>query len=610
MKDFLFPKFLIISVSLYSLMGVTYAQETNLFCGVTNVGPLIQVVTNMGHMGSSALTNCTGVIHSEYPPGSRNTYGPFSVWIGGIRDGKTLVSTGGPWPNHFNNRHELFPTAAPWDIVWVVNNRDEIADIPYWPNYKGVSDQDLVTRYNDYTIRTDVVGDHVPLYIDIIQVTYAWTSLEFLVHQYWVIPTREDLADVYFGYMGNMSIGRRDASTFGRNDEYGSYDEDRHMGIIEDLPEGDDSTLGPMGFRIFPDVPEDSLTWSWVDGSLGSGGTALDFNIQDPPNNDVDRYEMMKSGVFHDPIQDRKYGHFLYSVGPFNIALGDTLHLTVGQIVGVGFEGMYQNLDRLISLRDKDYHTPAPPPPPPLRTEPANHQVTLRWDVQAGDVDPESYVDQYREDNEPEPFEGYRVYKSTVSANGPWVLLAEYDRDDDDIGENIGLQRHYTDVGLLNNLEYYYAVTAFSKPDEVLGVASLESSLAANSVLVVPGTASPETVGQVAVVPNPYRSDLKYYDFNPPWERSSFGGIWVEQDRRIQFINLPSPSKITIYTISGKFVNTLSHDPPGGREAKLGFKNWNLTSDVGQTIASGIYLFTVEDLKNGRIQVGKFVIIK
>jgi len=41
-----------------------------------------------------------------------------------------------------------------------------------------------------------------------------------------------------------------------------------------------------------------------------------------------------------------------------------------------------------------------------------------------------------------------------------------------------------------------------------------------------------------------------------------------------------------------------------------GYADWNLTSDVGQPIASGIYLFTIEDKKNGKVQVGKFVVIK
>jgi hypothetical protein len=197
------------------------------------------------------------------------------------------------------------------------------------------------------------------------------------------------------------------------------------------------------------------------------------------------------------------------------------------------------------------------------------------------------------------------VYKSYDGPNGPWIILTDFDRLDDAIGKNTGLLRSFTDYGLLNNLVYYYSVTAYSKPDTVLHFGSMESSVNANSVAVVPGTATPSTVGKVAVVPNPYRGDQKYYDYKPAWEVPRVGGLWMEEDRRIQFINLPSPSEITIYTLAGEYVNTLSHNNPA-----RGFEDWNLTSHVGQTIASGIYLFAVKDLNTGGVQVGKFVVIK
>jgi hypothetical protein len=79
----------------------------------------------------------------------------------------------------------------------------------------------------------------------------------------------------------------------------------------------------------------------------------------------------------------------------------------------------------------------------------------------------------------------------------------------------------------------------------------------------------------------------------------------MEQDRRIQFTNLPEHCEIKIYTIAGDLVNTLPHD-----DASHGYADWNLTSSVGQAVASGIYLFTVEDRTNGKVQIGKFVIIK
>ena len=166
------------------------------------------------------------------------------------------------------------------------------------------------------------------------------------------------------------------------------------------------------------------------------------------------------------------------------------------------------------------------------------------------------------------------------------------------------MEYSFTDNGLLNNIEYYYSVTSFSKPDIVSLYPSIESSIDMNAIEVIAGTGSPEEIGLVAVVPNPYRGDEYYNEYNPPWERSSFAGTWMEQDRRLQFINLPSPSTIKVYTLSGDEVYTLDHNNPN-----KGYADWNMTSNVGQTVASGIYLFTVQD-KSKNIQTGKFVVIK
>jgi hypothetical protein len=162
------------------------------------------------------------------------------------------------------------------------------------------------------------------------------------------------------------------------------------------------------------------------------------------------------------------------------------------------------------------------------------------------------------------------------------------------------------DNGLVNNLEYYYTVTSFTKPDVVSQQQSLESNKNTNAVVVTPGTAAPTTVtDEIAVVPNPYRGDVSYKDYKPAWELVAPGQEWYETDRRIQFINIPSPSVIKIYTLAGDLVQTIEHNDPS-----RGFADWNLTSMVGQTVASGIYLYTVEDKKNGEVFVGKFVIIK
>jgi hypothetical protein len=581
---------------LLAFPGVSRTQKAHLDYKVSNIGPVMQVISNHGVFGGGE-TKYGGSFDNEYPAGSGMTYGPFALWIGGIAAGVKSVAEGGPWvgQGHYGNRVALYPSAETWDTVWVVD-RGQTVDIPYRPGYTGVSDQDIVCRYAD--VNNNITG-HTPMFVEVTQVTYAWTSLEFLVHQFWLRPLQGDVRDVYVGICGNAGVGKFPEILGDPNDEFGNYDPLHHLGYEQDRVPDNDATLGPIAWRLVPDGPDASVRWTWLDGAVEN------WNIQDPPNNDDLRYDHMAAGVFHDPLQDRGYGHFLYAIGPFQLRMGDSVHFTLAQILGKGSSGVYDNLARFLKLKGQQYRTPAPPPLPPLRVATGNHKVTLRWDAQPGDVNPETYTDPNRGDGETQPFEGYRVYKSYKSSSGPWVLLAEFDRHDDTIGRNTGLQRSYEDFGLLNNLQYYYTVTAFSKPDSVLQIDSRESSANSNSVSAIPGTATPATVGQVAVVPNPYRADQKYYDYNPPWESPGIGNTWMEEDRKIQFINLPSPSEIKIFTLSGQYIQTLRHDNPG-----RGFEDWNLTSHVGQTIASGIYLFAVRDINTGRVQVGKFVIIK
>jgi hypothetical protein len=108
------------------------------------------------------------------------------------------------------------------------------------------------------------------------------------------------------------------------------------------------------------------------------------------------------------------------------------------------------------------------------------------------------------------------------------------------------------------------------------------------------------------VVPNPYRSDVSYHNYTPAWETpTGKWKTWFENDRRIQFINLPERCEIKIYTLAGDIIITLHHDDP-----IKGFHDWNLTSYIGLAVSSGIYLFTVQDQKTGEVQTGKFVILR
>jgi len=590
---------IIVIIFLFLVSGSLWAQRTTLDWKLHNVGKVRQVITNMGTLWA-ASTDYPGLIYCEFPPNSNEEHiGEAGIWVAAITpENDTLVSAATIWADpHF----EFYPSAAPDDTVWVISKGDTV-NIPYWQNYTAVSDQDFVCKYSDYNITN--IGDHKPLYLDVVQVSYAWSSYpldEMIVFDYYVIPTKFELKNVYIAYWMDGNVGYRGQGWGFALDDLSKYYPERNLAASIDPPGGEDeSAISPLGVKIYPakGIPAKSLRWTFNWWPGGSGGT--------PSNSDNILYQEITSGEIMQNQETGDGSQFTLSYGPLGVAVGDTIRFRVGIILGEGEEKMLTNADRLDWLVQQDLKVPSPPPLPPLRVETRNHQVILRWDARPGDVNPETYQDPNRADNEIQPFEGYRVYKSTQSKTGPWTLLAEYDVPQNRFFLNTGLEYEYTDIGLLNNLEYHYTVTAFSKPDEEIDFPSLESSKNANAKTVVPGTAPPETVGKVAVVPNPYRGDIAYHAYDPPWERpDETRDRWMEQDRRIQFINLPARCEIKIYSLAGDFIATIEHDNPF-----RGYEDWNLTSDVGQGISSGIYLFSVEDLKSGKVQVGKFIVIK
>ncbi|MEJ2634035.1 MAG: hypothetical protein P8184_01935 [Calditrichia bacterium] len=575
-------------------------QNVSLDWKMHDVGKVRQFVSNLGSLWPTSylLGDFTGLIYCEFPPNSFEEHvGEGGIWVGAIMGSDTAVSVTTSW----NSSQEFFPSAQPWDTVWTVYKGDTV-DIPYWPKYVGISDQDFVCRYSDYNV-TNMV-QHKPLNIDVIQTSHAWSSSpldEMIIYKFYVIAKKTDLKDVYIAYWLDGNVGYRGSGWSFALDDYSIYYPDQHMGISMDYPGStDENAYSPIGMRLFPpkNVDENSLKWTfnWYEGGSGSA----------PPSRDGDRYLQMSENKIMTDQKEPVGSQFIVSFGPIDLSVGDTLKFAVGEVLGEGLSGLLKNAKRLDWLYENDFRVPSPPPKPPLRVDMTSHYVRLKWNPHPGDPDPEHYTDPYRADSMKVPFEGYRVYKSTRSATGPWTLLAEFDTPDNEYGYNTGLDTTYADLGLLNNFDYYYTVTAFSKPDTVSSFPSQESSLNANAVRVIPGPEPPAKVGQVAVVPNPYRGDFAYDSYNPPWEKpDATRDKWMEQDRRIQFINLPASCTIKIYTLAGDWVNTIIHNDP-----EKGYEDWNLTSYVGQAVASGIYLFTVEDNSSSQAQVGKFVIIK
>jgi hypothetical protein len=94
---------------------------------------------------------------------------------------------------------------------------------------------------------------------------------------------------------------------------------------------------------------------------------------------------------------------------------------------------------------------------------------------------------------------------------------------------------------------------------------------------------------KIKVVPNPFIV------------QSNFAG---SQSNSIRFTHLPTQCQIYIYTVSGEFVDHISHDSPVD-----GNEFWDLKNGKGRDVAPGLYIYTVETL-NDLKKIGKFAIVR
>jgi len=357
----------------------------------------------------------------------------------------------------------------------------------------------------------------------------------------------------------------------------------------------------------------------------------------------------------------------LVSTGPFpNMLPGDSMKFTIAVICAnkYGPDRMEDDTDyskynlflnsrwAMISYRGEDkngngildpgedlppyngildrYKLPEPPPPPAIKLVAADGKVDVYWDNSA-----ESFIDPVT--GEPD-FEGYRVYRARITQENQGSglkqlleLIAQYDAIDSldyDTGLDLirlpqpetldGRVYNYklTNDNLLNGWEYAFAVSAFDRGDPANNLPSLESSALLSAGRVFPGP-TPAEMRRVTVFPNPYKAGSL-------WDGRGDDGV-QERSRLIYFANLPERCSIKIYTVAGDLVDVIDHDgrtysgadiawfqqyAAGDKVFSGGIHGWDLVTKSDQALATGLYLFTVEDRNSGEHSRGKFVVIK
>jgi hypothetical protein len=168
-----------------------------------------------------------------------------------------------------------------------------------------------------------------------------------------------------------------------------------------------------------------------------------------------------------------------------------------------------------------------------------------------------------------------------------------------------------------DGFKYWVSVTSYDTGTNEID--PLESGIAQNRTFTIPGVRpGAPGVDLVIVFPNPYHGDAA-------WDEE------LLRDRYIWFAGLPRRCTIRIYTLAGDHVKTIDfdaatygatdvrgiYDPddvwnPAREIPRLSgaMAAWDLTTHQDQAIASGLYLFSVEDLSSGEVERGKFLIMK
>ncbi len=547
----------------------------------------------------------------------------------------TLVTTGGIDQSGFTPGETEGYEFTPLSDMRI---KSTLPTSPYY-DPSAISEQDFICDYYDF-VNTSPPDNHILLAIKVHQESYVWSysyTSSFVIISYDITkirPTTPDMPDtlhnIYLGFwldttVGNLAINNNytsqpnrwdyydDANGYAGNDGYGNrtalcyeWDEDTDGGYATSY----------VGVRLLGTAPIDIRDSTQTDISYNR------WIFQTGPQDDIERYEAMSNGEISSNVAANYLS--LLSVGPWEtLAPDSTINLTIAIICGTDLNNLYESSKWARYSYDKDYILPAPPPSPPMTAISNDRMIKLYWTKEA---------EEHRDPSTgKKDFEGYGIFRYEGENLGSecyplrecYELLAMYDIADDsldyDSGYNTGMESiacdtiingiHYDyswpPAGkeneyryLKNGFPYHYAILSYDSGDTAL--ASSWSTIRQNDILIYPGAYpisyddEETSINSPApgVYPNPYRTS----------------GLWdgaSERESKIYFTNLPAKSNIYIYSLSGDLIATLEHDDPYNGE-----ESWNLITDEDQAVATGLYLFAVEDLETGIVRTNKFLIIK
>ena len=611
-------------------------------------------ITNYGFVGNNFTSRSPSF---EYPLGAGYEHMVRGgLWIGGISDYNdakphaTLVTTGavdGTQGSASASATEFSPAGN--SIV----ERSRLENSKFF-NPAAVSEQDFITDYNDFPAKPTVTGgeDHFPLGVTVHQETYNWSFSRFknfLAVHLSIKNAGRTLDSLYVGLYEELASGNKSAysswppsaaagGTLGGwyNKKLMRYDAPsrvmaEHYCVSYSSGESSCNSfivppwVGVQLLGVRPDTVSNKKVTLYI-ANYSPGDTTRD--------QDVERFGLMSSGritpadsllpgfaaqgTANDPTS------FL-AVGPFNqLAPDSSIVVDFAFVGGSDYDDLLANAKFAQLAFNFNYVIPTPPPSPRLTVVPVDGALDLYWDRS-----PEETVDKTSPAPGGKDFEGYRVYIGDVSAD--LAQVAQFDKvdttgfntgfsaialPDSQLVNGIWTHYRYRINGLKTGFRYFVAVTSFDTGDDQ--IESLESGVTQNQVLTVPAPSSAQVAGRgVTVFPNPYHGEAA-------WDAGR-----LVRDHFLWFANLPRRCSIQIFSLAGDQVKAIDFDGDTYRgEGARGLFNpatelgvdppllsgtvyaWNLITERGQAIASGLYLFSVTDRATGAVQRGKFLVVK
>jgi hypothetical protein len=626
---------------------------------IANGNAISMTTTNYGFYGNNFYKRDASL---EYP--SNRGYEHMvrgGLWIGAVAtdaDGEfngvtcgTVDAAQGP-----NSTEASEFTPASLNIV----KRSTLSTSTYYDPLRAVSELDYLSDFNDFT-KVQVANSevHRPMGLEVHQETYQWNFAEFqnILFLHFTVTNRGPLLkNVWVGIYTEMASGWKGGYT---NWPPSASDPSGLGGWFSKKWIAFDDSLNLMrehycqGFSSDPVTPENGCHleiapyWAGI-RYLGARGLAEDTTTRrvsfsawswSPGNTfrdeDRERYGLMSTGLIQPIVGDSLLPHSgdpveLFSVGPFPLVYRDsTITVDFAFVCGPDGKGSVP-LARPIQLNSKfaqfaydhDYTLPVPPASPRFRVVARDTALDFYWDDES-----ENAYDVTSPN--PRDFEGYRLYigedPDTMS------LVGQFDAAGDTASFNTGFDAvrlatpqlvdtllakyKFTVHGLRNGFKYYCAVTAFDLGNSQ--IEPLESGRSQNQLIAVPGPEPGEmTSTGPTVFPNPYRVEAR-------WDQGT-----NVRNHYLWFANLPQRCTLRIYTLAGdllleKEFDGSSYHGDGTRgiydsSTSLGkptlsgtMFGWNLITSQGQAIATGLYLYSVEDHTRGdKYTVGKFLVIK